>query len=105
MAKAHGSNGKLEDALTRLLQAQAALSETRVVFNQTQAAFNQSLQSLSARMAETDRINAERFARIEAILLDHSRILEAHTRILRDLPDAVRDKFGFQPPETAKAKP
>jgi hypothetical protein len=53
------------------------------------------------RMAELERHTAERFARmeerfeqrfarIEAILLEHSRILEA-------LPDAVRGKLGFTP--------
>jgi hypothetical protein len=44
-------------------------------------------------VAETNRINAERFARIEAILLEHSRILRA-------LPDMICDKLGFKSPET-----
>ena len=55
---------------------------------------------MAARMAETDRINAERLLRIESILLDHSRILEAHTHILQALPEAVREKFGFRAPES-----
>jgi hypothetical protein len=58
---------------------------------QTQAAF-------LARMAETDRINSERFeqierrfGRIEAILLDLTRMIER-------LPEAVCEKIGFGTP-------
>ena len=40
----------------------------------------------------------ERFARIEAILLDHSRILADHTAILQALPEAVRERMGFKMP-------
>ena len=36
-----------------------------------------------------ERTNAERFARIEAILMEHSRILRA-------LPDAIRERIGFK---------
>ncbi len=77
MAKAH--NGKLEDALTSLIQAQATLSQTQPVFNQTQAAFNQSLQALATRMAETDRIlpsalrASSRFFSITAAFLRRTR--------------------------------
>ena len=85
MAKARQrANGKLEEALTNLLQTQA-------IFVQNQAAF-------AARMAEMDRINAERFARIEGILLDHSRVLIELTRMLEALPEAVRDRIGFKVP-------
>lgn len=101
MAKTKDGNGKLEEALTMLIH--------------TQAAFTQTQQAFSARMAEMDRINSERFARLEAILLDHgrilsdhSRILEAHTRILQAIPEAVRDKIGFKAPDapaSAKEKP
>ena len=47
---------------------------------------------MSEMKAESDR----RFARIEAILLDHTRILQEQGRILQALPDAVREKIGFQ---------
>jgi hypothetical protein len=99
MARSKGqSNGRLEEALATLIQNQA-------IFVQNQASF-------LARMAEMDRINSERFARIEAILLEHSRILAEHgriltehgriltehTRILQALPDAIREKIGFKLP-------
>ena len=30
-------------------------------------------------------------------LLDHSRILAEHTRILEALPEVIREKIGFKP--------
>jgi hypothetical protein len=93
MARTKGqSNGRLEEAMANLLQTQA-------LFVQNQAAF-------LARMSEMERINSERFARIEAllnehtrILIEHSRILSEHTRILQALPEAIREKIGFKPPD------
>jgi hypothetical protein len=86
MAKAKSNgDGRLEEALTQLIQNQAS-------FVQNQAAF-------LSRMAETDRISSERFARIEAILLEHSRILMDLNRMLRALPEAVREKIGFKGPD------
>jgi hypothetical protein len=86
----NGRVDRLEEALTTMLHGQALLQ--------------QQLASLAARQADTDsriadleRSNGERFQRIEAILLDHSRILEDHSRILAALPDAVRERMGFKP--------
>jgi 7-keto-8-aminopelargonate synthetase-like enzyme len=89
MARAKSAgNGRLEEALATLIQ--------------TQAVFLARVSEIDARVAEMDRINAERlarmdlinserFARIEALLLEHNRILQA-------LPDAIRDKIGFKTP-------
>jgi hypothetical protein len=78
MARAKSAgNGRLEEALAILIQ--------------NQASFLARMSDIDARVAEMDRINAERFARIEALLLEHNRILQA-------LPDAIRDKIGFKPP-------
>jgi hypothetical protein len=52
---------------------------------------------IDAQRVETDRINGERFARIEALLMEHSRILRA-------LPDVIRDKIGFKGPEPRPAE-
>ena len=52
---------------------------------------------IDARMAETKRESDERFARIEAILIEHSRILHA-------LPDAIREKIGFKTPQPGPAE-
>ena len=77
-------NGRLEDALASLLQAHASLA-------QNQAAFLSRISEIDARMAETNRLNSERFSHIEAILMDLMRMMEG-------LPEAVRDKIGFKPP-------
>jgi hypothetical protein len=83
MAKARENrNGRLEDALATVLQTQASMQQTMATFLTQMAELN----------AESDR----RFARIEAILLDHTRILQEHSRILQALPDAVREKIGFK---------
>jgi hypothetical protein len=82
-------NGRLEEALAILIQNQA---------------------SFLARVSEMDRINSERFARIqeqfqriEAILFEHSRILAEHGRLLAALPEAIRDKIGFRTGQETKA--
>ncbi len=63
---------------------------------QNVATLVQTQTALVAQMAETRAVADQRwaetlarFARIEAILLEHGRILQA-------LPDAVREKIGFK---------
>jgi hypothetical protein len=85
MARARSNrNGRLEEAMATLLQDQAS--------------FLARMSEIDARVSEMDRINSERFARIESLLLaDHNRILEA-------LPDAIREKIGFKPPPAASGQ-
>ena len=71
-------NGRLEEALATLIQ--------------NQAAFVTQMLETDRRIAEMERINSERFARIEAILAEL-------TRMMRALPEAVREKIGFRVPE------
>ncbi len=71
----NSKNNRLEEAVTMLIQNQALFL---------------------SRISEMDRINSERFGRIEGILLDHSRILADLIRIVEALPEAVREKFGFR---------
>lgn len=92
------AQANLVQAQANLVQAQAALALNMTAMAQQQAAFlarvakiDARVAKLNARMRETDRINSERFERIETILLEHSRILAA-------LPDAIRDKIGFKTP-------
>jgi hypothetical protein len=47
-----------------------------------------------ADIAATNRVNSQRFARIEEILAEHS-------EVLADLPEAIHRRFGFRPPEGA----
>jgi hypothetical protein len=78
MARAKNTgNGRLEDALATLIQ--------------NQASFLARMSEIDLRVADMDRINSERFARIEALLLEHNRILQA-------LPDVIREKIGFKVP-------
>ena len=102
-AKSNG-NGRLDEALTALVQAHASLAQAQASLAQNQTAFLGRLADIDARMAEMGRGNSarmaemgERFARIEALLMEHSRILRA-------LPDAIRDKSGFKAPEPRPAE-
>src|SRR5713101_413592 len=60
------------------------LEEAMATLLQTQASFLAQMAEIDRRIAETERINSERFARIETILLDHGRILADHSRVLAD---------------------
>ncbi len=88
-------HGRLEEALATMLQNTAILV-------QTQAAFVAQLAKTDRDMAELKQIADARFARIESILLEHSRILADHSRILQALPEAIREKIGFKVPEKPK---
>ena len=98
-------NGRMEDALATVLQTQAgmqqnvtALQQNLSAIQQNVSAMQQTLTAFLAQMAEMKGESDRRFARIESILLDHSRILQEHSRTLQALPDAVRDKIGFKGP-------
>jgi hypothetical protein len=90
------NHDRLEEAITQLIQSQAVLVQNQAAFVQTQAAFVQSQAALTARMAEMDRENRERFVRIEAQMAEVIRVLNEHGRILERLPEAVREKIGFK---------
>jgi hypothetical protein len=96
-------NGRLNESIINLNQAMASLNQSTATLNHVMAAFLTRCTETDARIAkieadivETNRINSERFARIEAILMEHSRIMRA-------LPEAVRDKIGFKPSEPRPA--
>ena len=80
-------------------QGNGRLEEAIAILFQNQAAFLARIAEMDRRTAEMDRINSERFGRIEALLLEHSRILAEHTRILQALPETIRQKIGFKTPE------
>jgi len=91
MARSKNGHGKLEDSVLSLMQHQAALMQNQTAF--------------MARAAETDRELLKLERRIDnvlAVLAEHGRILDEHTRILHALPDLVRDRFGFRAPEPPK---
>jgi hypothetical protein len=90
-------NGRLEQALETQIQNQAAFVARMAEADQRMAAHERDAIELRRTMAELERVTAQRFARIEAILLEHSRILQA-------LPDAVRDKVGFKIPPPPRSR-
>jgi uncharacterized protein involved in exopolysaccharide biosynthesis len=77
--------------MATLVQNQAAFLSRAAEIDARMAESNARRVEIEAQMAETNRRAEERFARIEAILLEHSRILRA-------LPDVIRDKIGFKTP-------
>jgi hypothetical protein len=81
---AKSGNGRLEEAMALLIHNQA---EFVAQLRETNAQHWEA----DKRMSEMARENRERFARIEALLLEHNRMLQA-------LPEAVRQKIGFAVP-------
>ena len=79
----------IQQSQATMVQNQAAMVQTHATMVQNQAAF---IGQMTELKADADR----RFNRIESILLDHSRILQEHSRILHALPDAVREKYWVQ---------
>jgi hypothetical protein len=72
------------------------LEEAMVLLIQNQASFLTRMADTDRRMAETDRATSERFARIERDMAAILRVLSEHSRLLERLPEAIRDKIGFQ---------
>ena len=87
----------LEEAMVLLVQSQAALMQQQTALMQQQAAFLGRLSETDRELAQLRRQTDERFGRIEAILLEHSRILSELMRMMEALPGAIREKLGFKP--------
>ena len=100
-----GGNGTLDEALRSVVQSLAILVQNQAAMQAQKADNDKRVADIEKENAETrrdivatNRENAERFARIETLLLDHNRILTDHTSILQALKDAVREKIGFKTP-------
>jgi ABC-type uncharacterized transport system permease subunit len=94
-------NGRIEELIATILQTQASLQQNLAIMQQNTQQNISTLQQNTLTMqaewsefrkqsVEVQRSIDQRFARIEALLLEHHRMLEA-------LPDAIRDKIGFKP--------
>jgi hypothetical protein len=97
-AKEH-SNGKLEEAMTALIQAQAVMVQTQATFVAQKADTDKraveiagEMAQLKNEMAKLEKESDARFARIEAILIEHNRILQS-------LANTVGERIGFKAPE------
>jgi hypothetical protein len=65
---------------------------------QNQASFLVQLSESDRLHLKFERETAERFARIEADMAAILRVLAEHGRMLERLPEAVREKIGFNTP-------
>jgi peptidoglycan hydrolase CwlO-like protein len=90
------NTNRLEEAVTTLLSTQVALQSNLASFQANQASFQANLLALQAEIREIEaerreiqRRNDEHFAEIIAILKHHEQMLQA-------LPEAIREKIGFQ---------
>jgi chromosome segregation ATPase len=103
MARAkNNGNGKLEETLAAMQQAMANMALNQTALMQHQTALMVRLGQLDAEMVATNRINSERFARIEALLAEHSQILGEHSRILAEMPEKIEELFAEQSDQTLK---
>lgn len=75
------AGSKKNNGANRLEEAMALLIQNQVQF--------------LTRISDIDRINADRFSRIEDELAGIRGLLVDHEQILRSLPEAIRDKIGF----------
>jgi len=88
-----GTSGNGRD---RLEEAMATLIQTQAAFLSRLAETDRAHVEYEGRHLEFQRETAERFARIEAKIAEIIRVLAEHGRLLERLPEAVRDKIGFQ---------
>ena len=79
------TNGSLSQAMTALIQNQAA-------FVAQLGEIQKYRLNLELRIARIERSLAE----IKVVLVRQQRTLEEHSRILAQLPEAVRQKIGFK---------
>jgi predicted nucleic acid-binding Zn-ribbon protein len=90
---------KLEEAMTNMLNTQAALGTQMIALSERQARtesnFIQQMTALSERhnaLSERHNTLSERQTQSEKMILD---VLNEHTRILNNLPEAIKEKIGF----------
>ena len=74
------AGSKKNNGANRLEEAMALLIQNQVQF--------------LTRISDIDRINADRFSRIEDELAGIRALLVDHEQILRSLPEAIRAKIG-----------
>jgi hypothetical protein len=90
---ARASNGKhsslLEQAMAQLIQNQAQLVALQIHLAAQQTQFAAQHVELEKERMRAQKVLDERFERIETLLLRHD-------KMLKDLPEAVRKKIGYQ---------
>ena len=87
--RSNGNSTTLETAIAVLLHNQAQFVQVQAQFAAEIAKLDRRYNELNVRYNELKEESDRRFARIEALLLEHDRLLRA-------LPDAIKDKIGFK---------
>lgn len=100
MAK-KGQNGngqdRLSEAMALLIQNQAAFVAQLKDSDHKHLEFQRQHLEFERKNMEFERATQEQFAQIKAQMAEIIRVLNEHSRILTNLPEAVRDKIGFKP--------
>ena len=96
-------NGRLDESLAAMQQAQTNMLQALASLAQNQTSLMVRLAQIDADIAATNRVNSERFARIEALLAEHTAVLAEHGRSLAALPEAIHKRFGFTAPAAPSA--
>src|SRR5437879_748670 len=95
--KNFNGDGNLQAALALLVQNQAALVAQHTAFLTQMTETNKRIDETNKRIDEGFAEDRQRFARIEKDLDQIKAILVRHEQMLADLPEAIRQKIGFQP--------
>ncbi len=86
-------NGKLEEAIRQLTLAQAALVQANAQLALSQVKSADEMNEIRKDFGAIMGVLSEQ----GRTLAEHTRILAEHSAILERLPDAIRDRLGFQP--------
>jgi hypothetical protein len=90
MATKRFNNHSLEQAMVLLMQNTAVLMQNQTALMQNHATFLAQLAESRKRMADLEEDIRTEFRLIRAILVRHEQILS-------ELPEAIRQKIGFNP--------
>lgn len=72
------------------------LEEAMATLINTQAALSGQLAETSRQLLKHERESADTFARIKEDMSAILQVLAEHSRLLQQLPEAIREKIGFR---------
>ena len=79
--------------------ANGQLEEAMAVLINNQSSFLTQMTHSNAQIAQLNARSEERFFRIESELAEIKAILLRHEQMLQALPEAIRERIGFTPPQ------
>ena len=84
-----------------LIQNEAAFVARLAETDRAQIEFQRQHLEFERRHLEFERETREHFTRLERQLAEVIRVLNGHGRILQRLPEEVRERIGFKPPQSS----